>query len=403
MKKLARHTDKTSTMSRGFTLIELLVVISIVSMLSSVVIATVQPMRAKAKDAVRLSQSKQIDAAIQNYILDKGHAPELSSCASQKAQGACRAVSTASLSSDSIGAAAWSELMGELVPKYLSSVPQDPCGTGSSCTTDDGRTFGFVYVAPLTTTSGEYLLSSSLQSSKKKITYGGNNSGGTGFAIVNDTGSGGQNVGNKPVINLSADPDWTNVETGSNLRIGWTTSGATSCVLNGSKDGLFAGNYGPQDLQNQVGITVSASELHDDSVTLTCTNSSGSTVATHTFSVVAVGSGGGGGESNSGLAIYSFNISPNPTLQTGPINLSWEVTALNNVVCSLSYGDLGSFSDSDFEGLLGSYSGSGSTVLAEKNPLSSTGSINITLTCNLNNDLGDPIETQSSTVTMVVQ
>lgn len=58
----------------GFTLIELLVVISIVGVLSSVVLATVATARSKARDAQRISDLKQIQAAIELYALDNGGA-----------------------------------------------------------------------------------------------------------------------------------------------------------------------------------------------------------------------------------------------------------------------------------------------------------------------------------------
>jgi prepilin-type N-terminal cleavage/methylation domain-containing protein len=52
---------------KGFTLIELLVVISIISLLSSVVLASLNGTRAKARDARRMSDALQIRNALNLY------------------------------------------------------------------------------------------------------------------------------------------------------------------------------------------------------------------------------------------------------------------------------------------------------------------------------------------------
>ncbi len=59
--------------SKGFTLIELLVVVSIISLLSSVVLASVKDARMKARDARRLADLRQISNALQLYLLDNGN------------------------------------------------------------------------------------------------------------------------------------------------------------------------------------------------------------------------------------------------------------------------------------------------------------------------------------------
>lgn len=58
-RKFHRHT--------GFTLIELLVVIALVALLSSIVYAVLSSSRAKARDAIRLSDVKQIQLALSLY------------------------------------------------------------------------------------------------------------------------------------------------------------------------------------------------------------------------------------------------------------------------------------------------------------------------------------------------
>lgn len=144
---------KNITLSRGFTLVELLVVISVISMLSSVIIARVDSVRAKSRDAVREQQIRQIDLATQMYIQEKGHAPYLGSstdselCKAQTgnldlaAASACFAVSTAGVDP---AKDAWNRFKAE-ISDYMPNMPDDPCPT---CDSDFGY-LGYTYVAPL--------------------------------------------------------------------------------------------------------------------------------------------------------------------------------------------------------------------------------------------------------------
>ena len=61
-----------SNKNKGFTLIELLVVIAIIGMLSSVVLASVNSARIKARDARRLEDMIQIRNALALYASDNG-------------------------------------------------------------------------------------------------------------------------------------------------------------------------------------------------------------------------------------------------------------------------------------------------------------------------------------------
>jgi prepilin-type N-terminal cleavage/methylation domain-containing protein len=60
---------------RGFTLIELLVVIAIIGVLSSVVLASLNTARIKARDASRLQAVHEIQNALQLYYTDQGSYP----------------------------------------------------------------------------------------------------------------------------------------------------------------------------------------------------------------------------------------------------------------------------------------------------------------------------------------
>lgn len=61
--------------NRGFTLIELLVVISIIGVLSSVVLASLNSARSKARDASRLTALRSIRTALEFYYDKYGYYP----------------------------------------------------------------------------------------------------------------------------------------------------------------------------------------------------------------------------------------------------------------------------------------------------------------------------------------
>lgn len=61
--------------TRGFTLIELLVVIAIIGLLSSIVLASLNTARGRARDAEVRSELRQIQIAIQLYFTQNGTMP----------------------------------------------------------------------------------------------------------------------------------------------------------------------------------------------------------------------------------------------------------------------------------------------------------------------------------------
>ena len=61
--------------NKGFTLIELLVVIAIIGLLASVVLANLDNARGLARDAVRMSDMREIQRALFTYHLDHGEWP----------------------------------------------------------------------------------------------------------------------------------------------------------------------------------------------------------------------------------------------------------------------------------------------------------------------------------------
>jgi len=63
---------------KGFTLIELLVVIAIIGLLASIVLASLNTARVKARDVRRMADLKQIQTALEMYYGDKGYYPSSS-------------------------------------------------------------------------------------------------------------------------------------------------------------------------------------------------------------------------------------------------------------------------------------------------------------------------------------
>ena len=85
---------KVSVNQKGFTYIELIVVIAIISVGIYTVSVLVNPaeVKARARDQKRLSDIVTLETAINEFRIDNGRYPEL----------------------------------GELIPDYLSSIPEDP-------------------------------------------------------------------------------------------------------------------------------------------------------------------------------------------------------------------------------------------------------------------------------------
>lgn len=109
--------------TRGFTLIELLVVIAIIGILSSVVLASLNTARSRARDATRKSDMKQLQTALELYFNDNRAYPIVGSWSGYLTTGC-------GISGSLTGSGGY---IPNLAPTYIPTLPVDPSRQFGGC------------------------------------------------------------------------------------------------------------------------------------------------------------------------------------------------------------------------------------------------------------------------------
>ncbi len=114
---------------RAFTLIELLVVISIISLLASITLASLNGARAKARDAKRLSDKNEVIKALQLAVDDNGGAwPSSNPTSGGGTEFNCIAPTSEICGNG--GTNGYDPLVAELQP-FLSTIPKNDATPGT--------------------------------------------------------------------------------------------------------------------------------------------------------------------------------------------------------------------------------------------------------------------------------
>lgn len=106
--------------TNGFTLIELLVVISIIGLLSSVVLSSLNAAKSKARDTKRATELQSVQIAMELYNNDYGHFP-----AENAGLYANQSINANGIIGEGSG-------LDTLLDPYMPDIPVDPMGPGNA-------------------------------------------------------------------------------------------------------------------------------------------------------------------------------------------------------------------------------------------------------------------------------
>ncbi len=147
--------------NKGFTLIELLVVIAIIGLLASIVLVSMQGIRAKARDSKRLLDLEQMYKAIEMYFVYHEDVPGWGSCNTTNCKGVnwlnCSICQNGNWWEDA------NDIYGLLKSDGLITLPKDPI---------NDSTYNYVYEA-WTGADSTYYICVNLEKTACPTPYGG--------------------------------------------------------------------------------------------------------------------------------------------------------------------------------------------------------------------------------------
>lgn len=119
---------KSYSKNTGFTLIELLVVIAVIGLLSSIVLVSMQNVRAQARDAVRKQDLKQLETALLKYAAQNDQFPNERWCDSSIGSNDSGCPVSPPGNNWSATSDIWQKLVGGSI---MARLPLDPTNNGT--------------------------------------------------------------------------------------------------------------------------------------------------------------------------------------------------------------------------------------------------------------------------------